>query len=249
MFSEEWNLEQLNTKADQILQACVRKGLAKYISIPGLNIQLPASIHVENAAYIMLVCSGYPEHAGVWSYTLLEASMADTESLQKTSMECYFQKIPKQIGLIVLNPHAEKLETPPEASISVYVSQLKAIYQHFSQKKDVKFLLTGYSLGGEGIIQFLQHNLDCLDRTHTLIFIDPTPPSLGRRKLEPRVLELVDQSLFYGLCDEEGKPGEFAEFTTMRLKIKPHLITCQVHGAMPNLTWPRIQQDLKTIVE
>ncbi|MBF0287183.1 MAG: hypothetical protein HQM14_05135 [SAR324 cluster bacterium] len=249
MFSEEWNLQELDTKADKILEKVINQGLAKYISVPELNIKLPASINVENNKYVMIVCSGYPEHAGVWSYTLLEESRHGKGSLKKISMECYFQEIPEQIGIVVMNPHAEKLEMQPHDSIAIYVSQLKALCRYLTQSKSIKLLLMGYSLGGEGIIQFLQQNPDQLDRIHKLILIDPTPPSLGRRKLAPKVLELVDHAFFYGLCDQEGKPGEFAELTKMRLKITPHLIPCDLHGAMPNLVWPLIQKDLQTIID
>lgn len=248
MFSEEWDLEALNAKADQILQELISEGSGKYISLPGEATKLPASANIETAESIVIVCSGYPEVSGVWSYMLLEQSVRQKELLEKTSMAPYFREIPKGVGLIILNPHGEELKTPPEASIPVYLSQLEQLYKYFTQSGNVRLMLLGYSLGGDVILRFLQEHLTYVNRTHKLIFIDPTPPSIGRRKLEPKVLELVDQALFYGLCDEKGHPGEFAEFTKMRLKIQPDLVPCESHGEMPNLIWPQLQKELQTII-
>ncbi|MBF0279617.1 MAG: hypothetical protein HQM13_17595 [SAR324 cluster bacterium] len=248
MFSEEWDLEFLNQRADQILQELLAEGLVKTVMVPGLKIELPASANIEHVQSVMFVCSGYPEIAGVWSYSLLEQSMKQKELLEKTSMAPYFRETPENVGLIVLNPHVHELKSPPETSIPEYLFQLDQLYNFFNRSKNVKIILLGYSLGGEVILRFLQENLSFVEKTHKLIFIDPTPPSIGRRKLENGVLELVDQALFYGLCDGDGNPGEFAEFTKMRLKIQPNLIPCQSHGEMPNLIWPQLQKELRTIV-
>ena len=249
LFSEEWDLENLNQKANRILKELISEGWAKYISLPKLTTKLPASSNIETVDSIVIVCSGYPEIAGAWAYSLLEQSSKQPELLEKTSMAPYFRQIPNKVGLVVLNPHIEALKTPPEASIPVYLTQLVQLYQYFIQKKHVKLILLGYSLGGDIILRFLQDHPSYADKTHKLIFIDPTPPSIGRRKLEPKVLELVDQALFFGLCDKEGHPGEFAEFTKMRLKIQPELISCETHGEMPNLIWPQLQKELQRITD
>ena len=247
LFSEEWDLEDLNEKANQILEELIAEGWAQYISLPNAPTKLPATINIETAESIVIVCSGYPEMAGAWAYSLLEKSSTHPELLETTSMAPYFRKIPDNVGLVVLNPHEEELKSPPDASIPIYLSQLVQLYQYFSQRENTRLILLGFSLGGDVILRFLQNYPTYADKTYKLIFIDPTPPSIGRRKLAPKVLELVDQALFFGLCDQEGRPGEFAEFTKMRLKIQPDLIPCESHGQMPNLIWPQLQKELQKI--
>ena len=247
IFSEEWNLEDLNSKAEQILQGLEAEGRSKYIVLPASAAKLPVSRDFENAEIIVIVCSGWPEVAGVWAYSLLEESIRRNELLAKTTMAPYFRELPGNVGLIVLNPHAESLKTPPEASIPIYLSQLVHLYQIVIQPEKQKIVLLGYSLGGEVILQFLQKYSGYAEKTHQLIFIDPTPPSIGRRNLNPKVRQLVEQAIFYGLSDQNGHPGEFAEFTKMRLRIQPTLVPCDTHGAMPNLIWPRLQKELQTL--
>jgi pimeloyl-ACP methyl ester carboxylesterase len=247
MFSEDWNLEELNKKAELILQGLEAEGWSKYIVLPATAAKLPASREYENAETIVIVCSGWPEVAGVWAYSLLEESTRQNELLDETTMAPYFRDLPGNVGLIILNPHAEGLKTPPDASIPNYLSQLEYLYQTVLQPEKQRIVLLGYSLGGEVILRFLQKYSGYAEKTNQLIFIDPTPPSIGRRKLNPIVLILVEKAIFYGLSDQYGHPGEFAEFTKMRLRIQPTLVPCDSHGAMPNLIWPRLQKELQTL--
>ena len=247
LFSEAWNLEDLNRKAEQVLHELEAEGWIKYIVPPKSTAKLPVSRDYENAEKIVIICSGWPEVAGVWAYSLLEESNRRNELLAKTTMAPFFRYLPENMGLIVLNPHAEKLNTPPETSIPIYLSQLVHLYQFAIRTEKQKIVLLGYSLGGEAILRFLQEHSKYAEITHQLIFIDPTPPSIGRRRLNPGVRQLVEQAIFYGLSDQKGNPGEFAEFTKMRLGIQPTLVPCDTHGAMPNLIWPRLQKELQTL--
>lgn len=248
MYSENWDLEKLNSQANQILIDLEKEGKCSFISLND-NVKLPASFNIKSANYIMVICSGYPENAGVWSYTLLEESEREQDKLAKTTMAPYFEELPDQVGVVVLNPHEGELISPPEASeasIEIYISQLNQVLEYF-KNSDVSFILLGFSLGGDVILQFLSQYPQFIGKISKLIFIDPTPPSLGRRKLKPELLDLVDSALFYGLSDLDGNPGEFAEFTKMRLKIKPELVPCESHGEMPNLILTRLCEELKNL--
>ncbi len=247
MFSEEWDFDLLNEKADQIIVTLEQKGFAKYLSVPGEAMSLPASANIETVQDVVIVASGYPERAGVWAYTLLDQSLSQPEALARTTMEPYFQELPEKVGLVVLNPNGQELKRPPEASIPIYLEQLHHLYEYFLGKEAIRLVILGYSLGGDVMLRFLQERPDYAAQTHGLIFIDPTPPSIGRRKLKPEVVRLVDEARFYGLCKEDGMPGEFAEFTKMRLKIKPELVVCDTHGAMPNLLLPRLLKEFQSI--
>ncbi|MFH1964996.1 MAG: hypothetical protein ABIJ42_05585, partial [Acidobacteriota bacterium] len=194
---------------------------------------------------ILVVCSGYPEHAGVWSYTLLDKSLEEPGWFEKTSMEPYFRDLyGTDIGLIVLNPHAEGLKKIPDESLDIYLSQLQRVYEYRCSKRagGAKIVLLGFSLGGEVVLRFLQTHRRYTEFTKGLILIDPVPPTIGRQNMYPDLLELVDKALFYGVGDSEGRPEKLAEFTKQILHITPQVISCQYHGEMPNRVWPNVLQ-------
>ena len=249
MFSEDWDFNLLNQKAAGVIESLREEGLAQYLSLPNSNIQFPASSNIEHAKHVVIIASGYPEHAGVWSYTLLEKGLQDAEWFKKASMEPYFRKLcSSEVGLIFLNPHLD-LRDQPEESMPVYLSQMEELYKYFlSQKENRDLTLLGYSLGADAILRFLHTHPQYVQNTRKLIIIDSSPPHMGRRKLHPDVIDLLDSASFYGMGTEDGLPGEFAEIIKMRLKIKPELFTCQFHGEMPNLVLDRIQQDLQTVL-
>ncbi|MGK5094632.1 hypothetical protein WDW89_21790 [Deltaproteobacteria bacterium TL4] len=251
MFSEDWNFEVLNQKATAIIQTLEKEGVVRYFSLPDGTVRLPATSNLEQAEEIVIVCSGYPERAGVWSYTLLDRSLTDSPWLEKTSMSAYFKGLGSlNMGMVVLDPHANELKQPPEASIPVYLSQLHQLYESFRRRSfPPKIILLGYSLGGDVLLRFLQTYPHFCGQTHALILVDPSPPHVGRRKLLPEVAPLVARALFYGLANDAGLPGEFAEITAMRLKLKPQLVSCEFHGEVPNLILPQILANLPTLIE
>ncbi len=251
-FSEDWDLDLLNRKAAQVIKELEKEGIAKYFLIPGENVYLPATSNTETAECIVVVCSGYPEHAGAWSYTLLDKSIEEPEWLEKTSMERYFRDLnDTDIGLIVLNPHAEELKQIPDESLDIYLLQLQQLYDYicFTRTEGVKLVLLGFSLGGEVVLRFLQNYHRYTEFTKGLILIDPVPPSIGRQKMNPELSELVDKAYFFGFGDSEGRPEELAEFTKRILDITPEVFSCQYHGEMPNLVWPRIFQALPAMFD
>lgn len=248
MFSEDWDIEKLDNRAAEIIDELIDKGQACFKEFTEGGFKLPASSNIDDVEHVLVVCSGYPERTGAWSYTLLEQSMKDSTVLAQVSMEPYFPKDLSQFGVLFINPNAPELQSPPEASIPEYLRQLTHVFEVFA-KQQKKICLMGYSLGGDVILRFLQENIQCVEQTGKLIFVDPSPPSLGRRKLKPEVLSLVEQAFFVGLGDKDGNPGEFAEFTKMRLKIKPKLVHCESHGAIPNVVQPMIWDVMKKWIE
>lgn len=246
-FSDDWDLDLLNRKASKVLQELKKEGIVKYFSVPGENVSLPATSNIETAKCILVVCSGYPEHAGVWSYTLLEKSIEEPEWFKKTSMEPYFRDLYNtDIGLIVLNPHAEELKRIPDASLDIYLSQLQQLFNYICSTWaiGVKFVLLGFSLGGEVVLRFLHTYPRYTEFTKGLILIDPVPPSIRRPNMGSELSALVDKTSFYGFGDLKGHPGELTEYTQKILQITPEVVSCQYHGEMPNLVWSRIFQSL-----
>ncbi len=245
MFSDDWDLDLLNQKAAGVIEELENQEIAKYFSIPGENFSLPASSNIETVQRILVVCSGYPEHAGVWSYTLLDKSLAEPEWFEKTSMEPYFRDLyDTDIGLIVLNPHAEELKKIPDESLDIYLLQLQRVYEYicYKQAEGVRIVLLGFSLGGEVVLRFLQTHPRYAEFTKGLILIDPVPPTTGRQNMYPALLELVDKARFYGVGDSEGRPEKLAEFTENILNIAPRVFSCKYHGEMPNRVRPDVIQ-------
>ncbi|MDP2646239.1 MAG: hypothetical protein Q8P24_14960 [Desulfobacterales bacterium] len=250
MFSKDWDLDQYNRRAAQVIQKLQTEGLVKYLFPSEARVALPSSSNIETADHVLVVCSGYPEHAGIWSYTLLEKSIKEPAWFEKTSMEPYFRDLADSpIALVVLNPHAEELKLLPDESLDIYLSQLRQLYEHlfFSRKKQVKLALLGFSIGAEVILRFLKTYPHYAPYTKALIFVDPVPPRVGRKQMPPELSELVDHARFYGLGDPQGKPGQLADFTSKLLGITPEIFPCEYHGEMPNLIWPRLRTQLPAL--
>ena len=93
MFSTDWNLPLLNTHARRILQELEQASVLQFLTVPGVDVPLPASAHLATMRQRMILCSGYPEHAGAWSYTLLHQSLTQPEVLPRTSMAPYFRGV------------------------------------------------------------------------------------------------------------------------------------------------------------
>ncbi|MEW6335483.1 MAG: hypothetical protein AB1558_14575 [Thermodesulfobacteriota bacterium] len=241
----------MNRNAARVVENLVREGIAAYVHVPGVDLPLPATSNIETAESVVVACSGYPEHAGVWSYTLLDKSAGDPVWLDKTTMEPYFRDLhDTDTALIVLNPHAQELKQIPDASIGIYLSQLQHLFDHLASARGdgMRSVLLGFSLGGEVVLRFLHSHPYHIRFARGLVLIDPVPPSIRRPVMSPELSALVDQASFYGFGDLEGNPGELVEYTKKILQITPELVSCRYHGEMPNLVWPRIRQRLPALL-
>lgn len=250
-FSADWDLDHLNGRAAKVITDLQQEGIATYFTVPGLTLSLPATSNIETAATIVVVCSGYPEHAGVWSYTLLDKSAEDPGWFQHTTMEPYFRGLyDTDSALVVVNPHAQELKQIPDASIGIYLSQLQHLFDRLAatRSEGMRCFLLGFSLGGEVVLRFLHTHPQYIRFTKGLILIDPVPPSIRRSAMSPELSSLVDQASFFAFGDLQGRPGELAEFTKRILQIAPEVVSCRYHGEMPNLVWPRIRQRLPALL-
>ncbi len=166
---------------------------------------------------IVVVAIGYPEIAGVWSYTLLRQ-----ERIPETSMEAYFQTLAANgIGMVVINPNC----TEPDMEGSSFVCQLEKLFERIPASARVA--LIGFSMGGGMILRFLDGNPGTIEDICGLVLLDPALP--GKLKLG-KVRDLLnDRTLLIASEGEDRSPGKIA---AMLLGIPAQGID-GIHGEMP----------------
>lgn len=245
MYSDHWDYQLLSSKASGFLSLMEEAEQLGWLQL-GDDLILPTSPNWEIADQLMVIASGYPESAGVWSYTLLLESQNYPESLPYAAMSTELIELNKQgIGWIVLDPHGSK-PVAPENSVEPYYPQLHAVLQTIQEvNPDARLMLNGFSLGAAAILNHLHTHPDQIPWVEKLVLIDPAPPQLGRRKLHNALHPLMDQCLFFGMQDELGQLSQFTEVTKMRIKIKPKLITAAHHGEMPKRVWQEVIEAIK----
>ncbi|MDT8302446.1 MAG: hypothetical protein RQ760_13260 [Sedimentisphaerales bacterium] len=167
---------------------------------------------------IVIAVLGYPEQAGVWSYTLLSQSL-----IAETSMEPYFYEFAKNdFGLIAINPNY----LVPDIDGDLFIYQLERVIADISPDKKIGFI--GFSMGGKILVDFLQERPELLDRTAGLVLIDPT---LSNRLEVGNIRRLLDNNtLLIASKDETYSPGDIA---SALLQI-PKISIPGIHGEMPN---------------
>jgi hypothetical protein len=167
---------------------------------------------------IVIAVLGYPEQAGVWSYTLLRQSR-----VSETSMESYFREFAdNDIGLIAINPNC----FDPDIEGESFHYQLQRVVADIDANKKLGFI--GFSMGGKIMVEFLERHPELLDRVIGLALIDPTLPN--RLKTE-NIRKLLDSdTLLIASEGEVNSPGEISSFL---LKI-PKVSFPGIHGQMPN---------------
>jgi pimeloyl-ACP methyl ester carboxylesterase len=173
---------------------------------------------------VVIAVLGYPEQAGVWSYTLLRQSR-----IGESSMEPYFQEFHKHdLGLVAINPNC----FAPDIEGDSFVYQLERVVADIPADKRIGFI--GFSMGGKILVEFLQQRSELLDRAAGLVLIDPTLPNrldVGsiRRLLDNDTLLIASQG-------EVHSPGEIA---SILLQI-PKISFPGIHGEMPNKALSRV---------
>ncbi len=167
---------------------------------------------------IAIAVLGYPEQAGVWSYTLLRDSRID-----ESSMEPYFHEFSQHdFGLLAINPNF----LGPDIEGDSFIYQLERVISDIADDKKIGFI--GFSMGGKILVEFLQQRSKLLSRVAGLVLIDPTLPNrldVGniRRLLDNDTLLIASQS-------EVHSPGEIASALLGISKIS----FPGIHGEMPN---------------
>ncbi|KKK94148.1 hypothetical protein LCGC14_2685770, partial [marine sediment metagenome] len=113
---------------------------------------------------IVIVVLGYPERAGVWSYTLLRQSRTS-----ESSMERYFREFGRNdFGLVAINPNF----FGPDIEGNSFIYQLERVVADIATDKKIGFI--GFSMGGKILVEFLEQRPELLERVVGLALIDPT---------------------------------------------------------------------------
>jgi len=185
------------------------------------NLMTPDAFDKQLIAVAVL---GYPERAGVWSYTLLSQSR-----IRESSMEPYFREFGKHgFGLVAIDPNF----FGPDVEGDSFIYQLERVIADIVPDRKIGFI--GFSMGGKILVEFLEQRCELLDRVAGLVLIDPTLPnrlSVGniRRLLDDDTLLIASQG-------EDQSPGEIAS----ALLEMPSISFPGIHGEMPNKALGRI---------
>jgi len=167
---------------------------------------------------VAIAVSGYPEQAGVWSYTLLRQ-----ERMDESSMEPYFHEFNRHdFGLVAINPNF----MGPDIEGDSFIYQLERVISDVASDKQIGFI--GFSMGGRILVEFLQQRPELLSRVAGLALIDPTLPNRLQIKNIRRLLD--NDTLLIASQGEVHSPGEIA---SVLLGI-PNISFPGIHGEMPN---------------
>ena len=167
---------------------------------------------------IVIAVLGYPERAGVWSYTLLRQSR-----ISESSMESYFHEFgSNNFGLVAIDPNF----FGPDIEGDSFIYQLERVVADIDTDRKISFI--GFSMGGKILVEFLEQHPELLDRMVGLVLIDPTLPN--RLKVE-NIRRLLDNDTL--LIASEGEVNSPGEISSMLLQI-PKISFPGIHGEMPN---------------
>ncbi|MHC5117375.1 MAG: hypothetical protein ACYSO7_03700 [Planctomycetota bacterium] len=179
------------------------------------NLVTPAAFDKD---LVIIAVLGYPERAGVWSYTLLRQS-----HINESSMKPYFDKFRNQgYGLIAINPNL----LSPDIEGDSYIYQLDQVITDIDADKKIGFI--GFSMGGKILVDFLEKRPELLGRILGLALIDPTLPN---RMKNDAIRSLLDHDTL--LVASEGEVNSPGKIASILLEI-PAMSLAGIHGEMPN---------------
>ncbi len=174
--------------------------------------------NVFDKKLIVIAVLGYPERAGVWSYTLLRQSR-----YHESSMESYFREFGNNdFGLVAIDPNC----FGPDIEGDSFNYQLERVVADIATDKKIGFI--GFSMGGKILVEFLEQRPELLERVIGIALIDPTLPN--RLKVE-NIRRLLDNDTL--LIASEGEVNSPGEISSMLLQI-PKISFPGIHGEMPN---------------
>jgi len=167
---------------------------------------------------VVIAVLGYPELAGVWSYTLLRQSR-----IGESSMETYFREFGRRdFGLIAINPNFPT----PDIEGDSFVYQLERVMADIAPDTKIGFM--GFSMGGRVLVEFLERRPELLGRVAGLVLIDPTLPN---RLSIRNIRSLLDNdTLLIPSQSDIHSPGEIASVLLEIAKVS----FPGIHGEMPN---------------
>ena len=219
MFDNEAELEKT---AAGIVADMVTAGVARRKCYFDERVGKEYSVLITPGAFdkplVVIAVLGYPERAGVWSYTLLSQSR-----IAESSMEPYFREFESQgLGLVAIDPNC----FGPDIEGDSFVYQLEQVVADIGPDKKIGFI--GFSMGGKVLVEFLEQRPELLACVAGLALIDPTLPTrLSIRNIRP----LLDAAtLLIASQGDDPSPGEIA---SILLEI-PATSFAGIHGEMPN---------------
>jgi len=176
--------------------------------------------------FIVIAVLGYPERAGVWSYSLLQQSR-----ISESSMEPYFREfISNDFGLVAINPNFFALDIEGDS----FIYQLQRVIADIPTDSKIGFI--GFSMGGKILVEFIEQRPELLARIAGLALIDPTLPN--RLKVE-NIRGLLDNNTLLIASDGQGVVNTPGEISSILLQI-PKISFTGIHGEMPNKSLPEI---------
>ena len=212
----------LRAAVDAVVAGMIADGVAEKVEFRGSNgteYWNLASPDAFSKKLIVIAILGYPEEAGVWSYSLLREGRVD-----ESSMRAYFEGFSGAgIGMIAINPNYPK----PDIEGLLFHDQLERLANRIGSDQQLGFI--GFSMGGRILLEFLQRHEELHSRTTGVALIDPTLP---HRTSAQNVRQLLDnKTLLISSEDERMSPGKIAGAL---LEIDS-LSFPGVHGEMPSM--------------
>ncbi len=229
----------LRKKTLTLVEKMTKNHLAEYLDFTNENngtaFRVLITPDVLQKNNIVLIVSGAPEEAGVWSYTLL--SRGRTE---ETSMENYF-KMARDTGwgMIALNPHGRGKEEGKEE----YLMQLETVLQLINanqQKKNI--LLFCFSAGGPVVLEFLNTHPAMAEIIGAMLLVDTTPPPLTKKMLSEGLKKVLINTTLFGLQDENNVINPRVSVTSSILGLEPVPVKAGIHGEMPSKVIKEVQK-------
>ncbi|MCP4604713.1 MAG: hypothetical protein GY847_30030 [Proteobacteria bacterium] len=187
---------------------------------------------------VVIIISGIPEEAGVWSNTLIKMGRPED-----SSMRPYFEMATRlDWGLVALNPHRGGTERGMEE----YHLQIGTVLnQLFADDRQRTVVALCFSAGGGMLLGFLNQNKEMTENISGMILIDTPPPPLAKRHITKEVRALVEKAVLFGLEDRNKKISMWARATASVLDVTPTPIQAKWHGELPNLLIGKVESYLK----
>lgn len=225
MFDEEPGLQKTvdETVADMIASNAAEKLFLtdERVKEEYWNLITPSAF---DKTFVAVAVLGYPEQAGVWSYTLLRQSRT-----AESSMEPYFREFAEHnFGLVAINPNL----LTPDMEGETFHYQLEQAAALVSPER--KLGLIGFSMGGKIVVEFLERHPELLERVAAVALIDPTLPN---RLKTGNIRRLLDEKTL--LIASEGEVQSPGKIASALLDI-PFISFPGIHGEMPNKSLPDI---------
>jgi pimeloyl-ACP methyl ester carboxylesterase len=219
MFEEEM---QLNKRAEQIVAGMVAANVVQKKVYFDERVGKEYSNLVTEGAFdkkfIAIAVLGFPERAGVWSYSLLGQGR-----VKESSMEGYFREFAKHgMGLVAIDPNF----FGPDIEGESFVYQLSKVIADISPEKAIS--LIGFSMGGKILVEYLEQRPELQERICGLVLIDPTLPN---RLDVGNIRGLLDENTL--LIASEGAVQSPGDIASVLLQI-PKITIAGIHGEMPN---------------